>query len=411
MLSEMAFVFKVNRQGSEMEKTKTIMTSVLATVIVFCVCGCQDSGQKKQAMVEKWKLNKSAANIPVAKSLMDSGEYKQAKELLDKCLADEPDLYSAHLLMGQIYFNEDRIDKAQISFNKTVELNDQCDQGWYWLGEVSSVKGGFEDAANYYSRAMEIVPSDSKYIVSLASAYAQMRDYEKAITLLDRKIKAFSGDVSLVKAKADILTRCGRKDEVVKVYEKAVLLNGDSLELIETLGYCYLMEQNWAGAKDMFERLVNEGDAGKRNEYLGILSTCCMNTEEYDVALGYFDKMDSDFKDEPEFWINSGQAALGSGQGRRVIFCANRALFLKPGWPDATVLLGCGQYLNGDYEKSLKTFSKVSGDTKNSSLVRMMVGKCREKLGLAEVSGTSPKGSAAKTDAVRVSSLAGVQFE
>ena len=394
-----------------MEKCKSTITAGVLIIMVILVSGCTDQAKKKQAMVEKWNHNKSAANIPVASGLIDSGDIKQAKSVLQKCIADEPGLYSGHLLMGRVHYLEGQLEKAKDSLHTAVKLNDQCDQGWYWLGEVERADGDFKAAAKHYSKALEIEPLKAEYSISLAKAYADGGDYEKSLELLDKKISSASNDVSLVKAKADILIQCGRKDEVVKTYEKSLLLNGGSTELVESLGYCYFMEKEWDKAKEMFEILVKSGPAGKQNEYLQKLSTCCMNTGEYDSALGYFDKMDSHCKDDADFWLESGQAALGSQQGRRVVFCANRALFLKPGWGDARVLLGCGEYLNGDYEKALTTFTKVPGEMKDSNLVRMMTQKCKEKITENENNNELSKDTNQLANDFRVSMLMNSELE
>jgi tetratricopeptide (TPR) repeat protein len=208
-----------------------------------------------------------------------------------------------------------------------------------------------------------------------------MDNYDAAITLIVNKKKAFVGDTSMVIAHADMLTRSGKKDQAIKVYQNGLLFNSDAIELQEGLGYLYMVEKRWENAAKIFEKLLaNERDR-KNDEYLAILSTCSMNTGEYSRSLGYLDRLDPEKRQDADFWLKAGQAALGAGKAKRAVACAQKALFLNAGWADATMLLGCGQYMDGDYRSAIETFTSVVYNKKLSSFAWMMTGKCYQQIG------------------------------
>ena len=358
-----------------------LIVIVLLAAVCLCVSGCNDHSKKKQAMVDKWEYNKAMANMPVIEDLILKGQFKKAKQMLDESMSQEPDLYMSHFLMGQIHYMTDDLEKSEKCFKRSVELEDAFDKGWYWLGEVGRAENDLNAAVKNYKRAVELSPDNMEYVISLGHAYADKGDYDDALDVLDRKIKKFGSEASLVIAKADILVACGKKDEVVKVYQRALLSNSDSVELLEGLGYCYMGRQDWDKAEEIFERLMKISAADGKQVYLQILSDCCMNTGQYNKALGYLDKLNSVSKDDAEYWLKAGQAALGAKEGKRAIFCANRSLYLKPGWADAYILLGCGSYMVGEYQKGLDALSKVPDNLKQTDLVRIMTDKCLDKMG------------------------------
>jgi len=364
-----------------MLKSKLLIVAGITLAVTICCCGCNSYAKKKQSMVGKWQNDSANANIPVATGMLENGDIDQAIEKLQECIAGSPDLFEAHLLLGKAYFMQNRLVKANTSFAKALELDGQSAQGWYWLGETALRQGRYKAAIDCYDYAMQIDPSASAYVIAAAQAHADMDSYDTAIALLLEKKKAFVGDVAVVIAHADVLTRSGKKEEAIKVYQNGLLFNSDSTQLQKGLGYLYMVEKRWEDAAKIFEKLLAGAQDRKNEEYLRILSTCSMNTGEYNRSLGYLDRIDPEKKKDADFWLRTGQAALGAGRAKRAIACAQKALFLNAGWNDATMLLGCGQYMDGEYRNAIETFSRVVYNKKVSSFAWMMTGKCYQQIG------------------------------
>jgi tetratricopeptide (TPR) repeat protein len=365
----------------KMLKSKFVIIAEITLAVTICCCGCNSRAEKKQAMVEKWANDTAKSNVHVARGLLESGEIDQAIETLQQCIAGSDDLVEAHLLLGKAYFMQNRLVKANTSFAKVLELDDQLAQGWYWLGETAARQSRYKAAIDCYDYAIQIDPSVSAYVIAAAGAHAAMDDYDTAIALIVEKKKAFVGDTSMVIVHADMLTRSGKKDQAVKVYQNGLLFNSDAPELQEGLGYLYMVEKRWEDAARMFEKLLAAAQDRKNNEYLSILSTCSMNTGQYSRSLGYLDRFGPEKKQDAGFWLKTGQAALGAGKAKRAVACAQKALFLNAGWDDASMLLGCGQYMDGDYRDAIETFSGVVYNKKVSSFAWMMTAKCYQQIG------------------------------
>ena len=364
-----------------MFKSKFVIVAGIALAVTICCCGCDTRAKKKQALTEKWESDTAKNTVPVARGLLENGEIDQAIQILNECIAGSGELVQAHFLLGKAYFMQNRLVKANTAFAKTLELDDKLSEGWYWLGEIAARQERYKAAIDCYDYAIQIDPTVSAYVIAAAQAHASMENYDTAIALLVEKKKAFAGDTSMVITHADMLTRSGKKEQAVKVYQNGLLFNSDASELQEGLGYLYMVEKQWEDAAKVFEKLLANARDRKNDEYLRILSTCSMNTGEYNRSLGYLDRLDPEKKNDAEFWLTTGQAALGAGRAKRAIACAQKALFLKAGWADATMLLGCGQYMDGDYTNAIETFSGVVYNKKLSSFAWMMTGKSYQQIG------------------------------
>ena len=300
-----------------MLKHKFVILAGITLATAICCCGCDSYAKRKQAMVDKHESNTARNNVPVAQSLLENGEIDQAISILQECIADAPGLFDAHLLLGKAHFMQNHFEKADKTFAKALELDDRSAQGWYWLGETQSRQGSYKEALDSYDHAMQIDTAVSEYVIAAAQAHAAMDQYDKAIDILTNKKEAFAGDTSIVIAHAGMLTRSGRKEEAIKVYQNGLLFNADAVELQEGLGYLYMVEKRWEDAAGMFEKLLADADNGKNSKYLHILSICSMNTGEYSRSLGYLDKLNSEDRDDADFWFKTGQAALGAGRARK----------------------------------------------------------------------------------------------
>lgn len=364
-----------------MRKRKLLITVWITLAVTVCCCGCNSRAEKKQAMIEKWGQNTAKSNVRAAQGLLENGEIAQAVQILEECISDSPDLVNAHLLMGKANFMQNRFKKAKKSFGRVLKLDDQQTEAWYWLGETQSRLGEHDQALKSYKEAMEIDSTISDYVIASACVHASMDEYDKAVDLLREKEKGFAGDTSFVIAHADMLMRSGRKEEAIKVYQSGLLFNSKSPELLEALGYCYMLDKQWEDAAEMFEKLLADAKDSQKQAYLDILSTCNMNIGEYARALGYLDRIKSDSGDDAQHWNRTGQASLGAGQYKRAIACAQRALFLRSGWSDAKLLLGCAQYMNKDYNTAIRIFSEMLHNKKAGNFAWMMTGKCYQQLG------------------------------
>ena len=165
------------------------------------------------------------------------------------------------------------------------------------------------------------------------------------------------------------------------MYNQALLLDPSDTTIAESLGYCYITEQDYNQAAAMFEKVVAQATGDRKAACLQLLAICSMNAGQYGRAVGYYDKLSVDQRDDEHVWLRMGQAALGAGAAGRAAACAARALALRPGWEDAIALQGCAQYLSNDYDAAIQTFSRVIGSKKMGGFAWLMSGRCYQQLG------------------------------
>ncbi|MBE0534708.1 MAG: tetratricopeptide repeat protein [Phycisphaerae bacterium] len=361
---------------------KHICTAALAAAAFLALLpGCTTYDDKKHAARTKWDKVSAQARVTVARDLFENGRYEDAQTTAQQCLQSDPELPEAHLILGKCQYLNGQFVQAQSAFIKAVGFDEDLDQAWYWLGEIAAQNRQPAQALEYYSRAVNLQPMHIDYIISVVETYAELGRYDDALGLLEAKQAVLPGNVRLKVTTADMLQRLGKARQAISMYQQALMLQPDNTAVAEALGYCYLTEQDYNRAAAMFEKVAAVAVGEKKAVCLQLLALCSMNAGQYGRAVGYYDKLSVDQRDDEQLWLQMGHAALGAGAANRAAACAARALTLRPGWEDAIALQGCAQYLSNDYDAAIQTFGRIIADKKMGGFAWLMSGRCYQQLG------------------------------
>ena len=154
----------------------------------------------------------------------------------------------------------------------------------------SFTEGDYVSMIRDFERASKLNLVGAKEWVDMARLYVVTREYEKAITELERAIE-LSGlgetDTGLEMLVAQLYLRLGVFDRPLELLEK----NGGSDFLI---GYCYERLADWESALEFFSLEASSGvefpDLASYH-----LAYCLYNLERYEEALAAFQRFDDDF--------------------------------------------------------------------------------------------------------------------
>jgi tetratricopeptide (TPR) repeat protein len=365
-----------------MKKVKHYYVVLIIAGIILTLAGCESYAEKKAAAQLKWEKTTAKAKVSVARDLYANGRIDDAFDTVTKCLKVDPEMPQAHLLLGEIRLAQARIDEAEKSLQTAIRLDENLHKAWFLLGSIQQVKNQLQRACESYEIALRLQPANPDYVIAMAEMDIAQGRTDKALELLMTKTSLLPSEALLKIETADVLSRMGRTKEAINLYNQALLHKPGDETIIEALGYCYITDQQWDKAVKMFETLhKNALDSDKSSTYLNILAMCSMNDGQYGRAVQLYDSLSLEQRDNPDLWLQMGQAALGIDAPKRALACAVRALALKPDWVDALALKGCAQYLNNDYSSAVQTFSKITADEKMAAFAWLMTGRCYQQLG------------------------------
>ncbi|MHC4572811.1 MAG: tetratricopeptide repeat protein [Planctomycetota bacterium] len=355
---------------------------VMVTAVLAAGAGCESHAEARKAAQERWGRTSARIKLAQAQQQYDSGKYEQAAKTVRQCIDADPKMAKAHLLFGKLLLAQGKTEDAENELQVSLELNKGLHEGWYWLGVAAHEGRNYVGALENYKKALALEPTNVDYILAVAEIQVARDNCPAAIDLLTHKMAALPRDVSLKVAAADLMLRVGRKQRAIGLYRQAMLMTHGDQDIAEALGFCYLLSGKWSEAAELFNGLVNDcEDESRRKLYLRMAATCSMNSAQYDRAITCYGKLSVEERKNPEIWVRMGQAALGAGMIKRALMCGQKAVALRPGYPDAIALTGCAQYASGNYAAAAAGFEKIAVDKEDGEFYLLMLGRCYEQLG------------------------------
>ena len=187
-------------------------------------------------------------------------DFKRAIELLEKALERNPENKDAMILLGEVYFSENDLEKSRELFKKLENETENAVVNSY-LGLFKMEDGKYEDAINYFHKAMKLDERNSKYVYNLANAYF------------------LNGWIA----------------EAAKFYNIAICLDADNVDYRYSLAYLYTQTREYDKAEKELNFWLNNAIKGvtldaivKENpneDYALVeLAHVCVELSQYDLA-------------------------------------------------------------------------------------------------------------------------------
>ena len=112
----------------------------------------------------------SGVYLEQARALYNKKEFDKAENILNKALECEPENQELLLLLGQIYYAQNKKDECINILNKLSENNENPEL-LNFCGAIESYQGNFNAARDFVTRAIKLSPKNDEYYFNLANIY------------------------------------------------------------------------------------------------------------------------------------------------------------------------------------------------------------------------------------------------
>jgi len=361
--------------------TRKTLTAIMMVVCAVCI-GCETHSESKKLAQQRFEKASAHLKLSLAQQQYAQKKLDEAFKTVSECVAADPCMPEANLLLGQLLYMRGLHARAESQFDLAVRQDEELADGWYWLGLAAQQKRNYDQACDYHRAALALEPLKTDYILAMADIYCAQDKNEQATSLLKEKMEFLPGEVSLKLAAANLMVRTGDNQQAIELYQEAMFMRPDDEGIAESLGYCYIFSSKWSKGAEIFGKLAEQcTDRDMRKSYVELVALCSMNCAQYGRAVHYYDRLSAEDTDNADIWLRMGQAALGAGAAYRAYACAEKVLSLRPGSADAIALIGCAQYMRGDYKTADNSFQRIVSDEENAGFAWLMRARCYEKLG------------------------------
>lgn len=165
-----------------------------------------------------------------ANQLFNEKKYDDALSLLKQFLEKNPDIYEAHLSIGDCYREKGEFDRAREEYNTALEQSQK--------DELS----GKEITA--------------KALASIGECYLRQEDFEKAQSYFEQSINTYPENEILAYNVGEIYFSNQKIDEAIRYFELSANMKSDWPPPYLKLGYVYLNKGDYEKAKLNFNKFL-----------------------------------------------------------------------------------------------------------------------------------------------------------
>ncbi|MEH6634539.1 MAG: tetratricopeptide repeat protein [Halioglobus sp.] len=205
------------------------------------------SGQHKRAELEYDKAlsinpNATEANIGLAQSYFQQGWFDQADKLYRRVIDLRPHDARGYLVLGDHLYNVGRVKEAIAYYKKTTELASDNELAYNRLGAAYFMRGELELATASWRQSLKIKPSAGAY-ANIASSMFYLGQYDDAVNWYSKALELSPENAEIWGRLGDTYRFSSQGAELsLPMYERAIELaqqrlkinpsDGDTLALI-----------------------------------------------------------------------------------------------------------------------------------------------------------------------------------
>jgi tetratricopeptide (TPR) repeat protein len=191
------------------------------------------TAEARGKMVQALAMSEVAGPLKKIAELYDAGDMQGVVSEADSVLASNADVVAAHYIRGVALWRLGRLDEAQVSLTRTLELDPDTEDAEGVLGTVLVERGlklhgagqtaeaepFFEQAVAHLERGLEQKPDAAHLETNLAVALDHLGRTDELQGVLEHLIEVDPNNIQAYFRLADIYTRAGRGEEALEILD------------------------------------------------------------------------------------------------------------------------------------------------------------------------------------------------
>jgi len=298
-----------------------------------------------------------------------SNPFSDSLKITDSELIPEKDLILSFetdnpLLKKAIAsYNSGYIPNAITEFTDVVESSagpkDKAIALMY-LGTIARKKGEYDNAIDFFNRALTYDPGNPEIYINLARVYRDKKDFNNAVKYAEKAFSLNLRDINSLKLIGDIYYELTNWNEALKYYEQALKIDSNNPALLYNTAMALFKKGERLTALEFLKKAADADKIGDvaYNSYVR-LGAEFLESNMFELAEKYLLHAVNLRPNDPMGHYNLAVAYLRQNKNREALKELEEAERL--GQTDMALLENIGEsyFSLKDYDKSLKIYNKV----------------------------------------------------
>lgn len=258
--------------------------------------------------------------------------YGYAENILNDVLNIDPNNSKANELLAYILGNQGYADKSYELLLLACNQVNCSPEALYYLGSIQLKKNLYAEATHNFKKAIQKAGLFFEASHDLGVAYANLGEFENAISCYEICIKFRPNSHDLYFNIARCYDELNRHDQALINYELALKLNSESDLIWIKKGVCLIELKNEQEAIFCFQKAVTINNKSLE-AYYHIASLCKKNGDLIEAQIAYDEAIKID-KTNYSLWNNKANLMAQLGKLDEAKECYERAFHLNPKFPN-----------------------------------------------------------------------------
>ncbi|MFZ5775110.1 MAG: tetratricopeptide repeat protein [Thermodesulfobacteriota bacterium] len=162
--------------------------------------------------------------------------------------------------LGRLFIKKNDFTKAQLCFEKAIDLNRLDVSSYHALGQIHYRLGNMDKALEHFNRAMEISPRHSDRALNFARLLLKKGQLPEAEKVLKLVLKIKNNDLDFKEDIGDTCCDYGLYELAAKIYREVLRADGERHHLHKKLGMSLLQAEEMNDAVKSLEKAAEKHD-------------------------------------------------------------------------------------------------------------------------------------------------------
>jgi len=342
-----------------------LIATLIGSLLVLALSACSaQKGKNHQEAVNaantRWLSARSQLYLQMANRQFETGDLEQATKSLNEAFSQDPDNPQLYLLAGRIDLERGRLERSVRQFELATKLDPELAEAHYYQGVVLQRWREFGRADAAYTRAYEIEPDNSAYLLAKAEMLVAASRPDEALNLLLSKASYFDQSAAIRSAIAHIYLMRGETAKAIDYLRQASLMRPDDMLLAEELSEALANSGRHGDAIVELERICSDPSYSERIDVMHRLARQYMAAGLTQQAKQVYMQIRRKDSRDAEAWIRLSEIALSEADQSAALAAAMRAMSLSPDRYESYLLAGLVWQNRRNTEQALKLFDRAA---------------------------------------------------